>query len=147
MRTFLLVSALAVASASLSAVNSANAFWGGKADEQKKLILGTWDCDYIRNGRQFQADESMFSFRRNGYLRTSLRIGSNRLSLYGTWKIPNESELIFPAGGEAEKENLSTGQTVSEKIAGTMHNKILVLTDSRLIFEREGGGEEYRCRR
>jgi hypothetical protein len=147
MRLFSVIATATSISTLLVTAAPVNAFWGGKAEQQKKQILGTWECDYIRNGKKYTADENMFSFRRGGSLRTSTRIGNSRLSMYSGWKIPNESELIFPAGGEAEKENLSTGKTVSEKISGTMHNTILVLTDSRLVFEREGGGEEYRCRR
>ena len=43
MKLFNAIAAAAVIGISLIPAAPADAFWGGKAEEQKKLILGTWD--------------------------------------------------------------------------------------------------------
>ena len=88
-----------------------------------------------------------FSFRRNGVLRSDMQVASNKLQIFDSWKIDKESKLVFPAGGKAENRNLKTGSKKVESVNGTMHNDIVALTNSRLIFEREGGGEVCSCRK
>ena len=88
----------AVLGASFIAATPTKAFWGGEVAQQKKMILGTWDCTYETGGKIYRADFNQFSFRRDGTLKTDLRGGSGQLQLIGTWKINKASELVFPAG-------------------------------------------------
>ena len=128
----------------------AEAFWGGKVAEQRKMILGTWDCTYETDGKIYRPDMLQFSFRRDGGVRTVSRIGSFQMQLMGSWKINKESELIFPAGGTSEMKDLRTGTTKVEPINaidGPNYSDILTLSYSGLIFEREGSGVVYSCRK
>ena len=125
----------------------AEAFWGGKAEEQRKMILGTWDCTYETDGKIYRPEMLQFSFRRDGGVRTVSRIGSGQMQLMGSWKINKESELIFPAGGTSEMKDLRTGTTKVELINVSNYSDILTLSNSGLIFEREGSGVVYSCRK
>jgi hypothetical protein len=147
MKLFNAIAAATVIGASFIAPNPAEAFWGGKAAEQRKMILGTWDCTYETGGKTYRPEMNQFSFRRDGGLKTDLRMGSRQMQMTGSWKIKKESELIFPSGGSSEMKDLRTGATKVDPINGTMYNDILTLSNSRLIFEREGGGEVYSCRK
>ena len=128
-------------------VTPAEAFWGGKAAEQRKMILGTWDCTYEIDGKIYRPEMLQFSFRRDGGVRTVSKIGSGQMQLMGSWKINKESELIFPAGGTSEMKDLRTGTTKVEPINVTNYSDILTLSYSGLIFEREGSGVVYSCRK
>ena len=125
----------------------AEAFWVGKAAEQRKMILGTWDCTYEVDGKIYRPEMLQFSFRRDGGVRTVSRIGSGQMQLMGSWKINKESELIFPAGGTSEMKDLRTGTTKVEPINVTNYSDILTLSNSGLIFERKGSGVVYSCRK
>ena len=122
-------------------------FWWGKVAEQRKAILGTWDCTFETGGKTYRPDMNQFSFRRDGTLRSDLKNGHQELHLMGSWKIDKESKLVFPAGGVAIATDRRTGDSKRDPINGTMYNEILTLTGSSLIFEREGGGEVYSCRK
>ena len=125
----------------------AEAFWGGKAAEQRKMILGTWDCMYETDGKIYRPEMLQFSFRRDGGVRIVSRIGGGQLQLMGSWKINKESELIFPAGATSEMKDLRTGTTKVEPINLTSYSDILTLSHSGLIFERESSGVVYSCRK
>ena len=147
MKLFNAIAAATVIGASFMSATPAEAFWGGKVAEQRKMILGTWDCTYETDGKIYRPDMLQFSFRRDGGVRTVSKIGSGQMQLMGSWKINKESELIFPAGGTSEMKDLRTGTTKVEPINVTNYSDILILSYSGLIFEREGGGVVYRCRK
>ena len=147
MKLFKAIAAAAVIGASFVAASPAQAFWGGKVAEQRKMILGTWDCTFETGGKIYRPDIMQFSFRRDGGLRSNLQMASSKMTIYGTWRLNKDSELVFPAGATTETKDLQTGATKSEPVKGTMYNDIVALNSTRLIFEREGGGEVYSCRK
>lgn len=147
MKIFNAIAVTAVIGASFMSVTPAEAFWGGKAAEQRKMILGTWDCTYEIDGKIYRPEMLQFSFRRDGGVRTVSKIGSGQMQLMGSWKINKESELIFPAGGISEMKDLRTRTTKVEPINVTNYSDILTLSNSGMIFEREGSGVVYSCRK
>ena len=174
MKLFNAIAAAGVIGGSFIAMSPAEAFWGGKAAQQRKDILGRWQCEITRNGKKADWPISM-KFKSNGQVYTdgSIKGGHKDVEIHwnmkvtGTWSIPKSDILRF-GGGETTTINLSKmsgkyGQdlkmwrkgldeemgfkTGTEYSDSTSVSEIITVTPKVLIFEEEGGGDQTVCRK
>ena len=174
MKLFNAIAATAVITCCIGNPLPAEAFWGGKAAQQRKDILGRWQCENTRNGKKVNWPKSML-FKSNGevYMDASIKGEYKDLELHwklkgnGTWSIPKSNVLRF-GEGELTTINLSRmdgkyGQdlkilrrdldeemgikTGTEYSDSTSVFEIITVTPKVLIYENEGGGDQIVCRK
>ena len=134
-----------VIGASLIATAPVNAFWGGKAADQRKMILGTWSCKIKARG-VYKGPLIFIYFKRNSKYFASYKVGNLEETTNAAWKINNESQLILK-GGTRQTVNRNTGDIKQGTDSNTNHMNILTLTNSILEYEIEGGGAVFHCRK
>lgn len=138
--------ATAVVVASLLTFSSSEAFGVDKVSEQRKLILGTWNCIFQSGGKTVPTDKFQYSFSPNGSLKSDLQLGGSRVVTKGVWMIDKATQLVFPGQKSITTVNLKTGATKSERRGKTTSFYIKTLSKKQLLFVGKGG-KIASCRR
>ena len=138
--------ATAVVVASLMIFSSSEAFGADKVSEQRKLILGTWNCIFQSGGKTIPTDKFQYSFSANGSLKSDLQVRSSRVVTKGVWMIDKATQLVFPGQKSITTVNLKTGATKSERRGKTTSFYIKTLSKKQLLFVGKGG-KIANCRR
>ena len=137
---------VAVVVATLITFSSSEAFGADKVSEQRKLILGTWNCIFQSGGGVIPTDKFQYSFSPNGSLKSDLQVGSSRVVTKGVWMVNKATQLVFPGQKSITTVNLKTGATKSERMGKTTSFYIKILSKKQLLFVGKGG-EIASCRR
>ena len=137
---------VAVVVATLITFSSSEAFGADKVSEQRKLILGTWNCIFQSGGKTIPTDKFQYSFSPNGSLKSDLQVGSSRVVTKGVWMVNKATQLVFPGQKSITTVNLKTGATKSERMGKTTSFYIKILSKKQLLFVGKGG-EIASCRR
>ena len=137
---------VAVVVATLITFSSSEAFGADKVSEQRKLILGTWNCIFQSGGEVIPTDKFQYSFSPNGSLKSDLQVGGSRVVTKGVWMVNKATQLVFPGQKSITTVNLKTGATKSERMGKTTSFYIKILSKKQLLFVGKGG-EIASCRR
>lgn len=129
----------AIVVASLMTFISSEAYGEDKVSEQRKLILGDWNCIFKSGGKTIPTDKFQYSFSPNGSLKSDLQVGNSRVVTKGVWMIVKAEQLVFPGQKSITTINLKTGTSKSQRTGKTTSFDIKTLSSKRLLFFGKGG--------
>jgi hypothetical protein len=176
MKLFNAIATAALLGSSFVATSPAKAFWGGKAAEQKDAIIGRWQCNVSRDAKE-STKKMVVSFFRDGSFRWKNKdeASSGDIKIIfesivsGGWEI-NKSDMLQIEMTYLSNKNLSTAlglygqdlQQFRDRINTDMgqedmeqsgssgplnYYSIDKLSSTRFIFDQEGGGQMFVCRK